>query len=109
MAQAVTTGDQKGLFGAPRSFAVHRAMDEQSPMLQKKYDFAGRNFAELSAPDQNQIAGKDGGRHASAENAQADFAELADHFLSQSAGQFHRSVPLIVRAHGERPVRRLSC
>jgi hypothetical protein len=81
----------EGLHGAVR--AAHYPVDEQSPLLREKHDFSGRNFAQTGALDGNQIAGKDGRRHAGAEDAKAYFAECADNFARKTTCQHRRHIP----------------
>jgi hypothetical protein len=68
-------------------------MDEQSPLLREKHDFSGRNFAQASALDGNQITWKDGRGHAGAEDTQTHFTECADNFARQTTRQRRQHIP----------------
>jgi hypothetical protein len=76
--------------------AAHHAVREQTPLPRVKDDLPARNSGEAGALDGNQITWKDGGYHAGAEDAEANFPERADNFTCQATRErcryFLRSV-----------------
>ena len=95
MAQAVSSSNQAHSLGtvcAGRHLSIHNPMHDESPTPQKHHDLSRRNFMQAGLVNRYEIAWKDRGHHAGARDSQANAAERADNFFSQSTRQLDGSI-----------------
>jgi hypothetical protein len=88
--------------------AGHHTVREQTIVTRVKHDLAYGNFAEMGAPDRNQITWKNGGHHARAEDAKTNSPEPSNNITCQAARQCRARVLRFPHKSSVQPAMRLS-